>query len=118
MGTNDTIIAMTAIVMGMLTLLIPITGLTARFALKPLMEALAKYRELQGQDQAQQLLERRMALLEEQLHGMDRSIRDLVDESDFRRQLEGGRGRQALPVSRIVAEPQPALAAEAVLAER
>ncbi|CAA9328649.1 MAG: hypothetical protein AVDCRST_MAG89-2018 [uncultured Gemmatimonadetes bacterium] len=118
MGTNDTIIAMTAIVMGMLTLLIPITGLTARFALKPLMEALAKYRELQGQDQAQQLLERRMALLEEQLHGMDRSLRDLADESDFRRQLEGGRARQALPVSRIVAEPQPALAAEALLAER
>jgi hypothetical protein len=118
MNTNDTIIAMTAIVMGLLTVLIPITGLTARFALKPLMEALARYREMQGQDQAQQLLERRMALLEEQLHGMDRSIRDLVDESDFRRQLEGGRARQALPVSRIVAEPQPALAAETVLAER
>jgi hypothetical protein len=118
MNSNDTMIAMTAIVMGMLTVLIPITGLTARFALKPLMEALAKYREMQGQDQAQQLLERRMALLEEQLHGMDRSIRDLVDESDFRRQLEGGRARQALPVSRIVAEPQPALAPEALLAER
>jgi hypothetical protein len=117
MSTNDTIIAMTAIVMGMLTFLIPITGLTARFALKPLMEALAKYRELQGQDQAQQLLERRMALLEEQLHGMDRSLRDLVDESEFRRELENGRPRQALPISRIVAEPQPA-PAEAVLVER
>jgi hypothetical protein len=81
------------------------------------MEALAKYRELQGQDQAQQLLERRMALLEEQLHGMDRSIRDLVDESEFRRELESGRSRHALPISRIVADPQPATA-EAVLVER
>ncbi|HZG44276.1 MAG TPA: hypothetical protein VEY93_15105 [Longimicrobium sp.] len=117
MSTNDTIIAMTAIVMGLLTVLIPITGLTARFALKPLMEALAKYRELQGQDQAQQLLERRMALLEEQLHGMDRSLRDLVDESEFRRELETGRPRQALPVSRIVAEPRP-VETEAVLVER
>jgi uncharacterized protein (DUF2164 family) len=116
MSPNETMIAMTAIVMGSLTVLIPITGLTARFALKPLMEALAKYREMQGSDQAQQLLERRMALIEEQLHGVDRSIRDLVDESDFRRQLETGRPRQALPVSRIVAEPQPA-AAEAVLAD-
>lgn len=117
MSTNETIVAMTAIVMSLLTILIPITGLTARFAMKPLMEALGKYREIQGQNEAQQLLERRMALLEEQLHGMDRSIRDLVDESDFRRELESGRTRQALPMPRIVAEPQPARAAEAVLAE-
>lgn len=117
MSTNDTIIAMTAIVMGLLTILIPIAGLTARFALKPLMESLAKYREMQGQNEAQQLLERRLALMEEQLHGMDRSLRDLVDESDFRRELESGRVRQALPVGRIVAEPQPARAAHAVAAE-
>ena len=37
--------AIVAIVMGMLVVLIPVAGLTARFALKPVVEALARYRE-------------------------------------------------------------------------
>lgn len=88
MSTNEAIIAGLAIFLGMLVVLIPITGLTARFALRPMMEALSKYRELAGQNEAQQLLERRIALMEEQLHSVDRSLRELGDESDFRRQLE------------------------------
>jgi hypothetical protein len=95
MGTNEAIIAALAIFLGMMVVLIPIAGLTARFALKPLMEALRSYRELQGENQAQQLVERRMALMEEQMHSMDRAIRELAEESEFRRDLESGHQKHA-----------------------
>lgn len=95
MGTNEAIIAALAIFLGMMVVLIPIAGLTARFALKPLMEALRSYRELQGDNQAQQLIERRMALMEEQMHSMDRTIRELAEESEFRRDLESGKQKHA-----------------------
>lgn len=107
MGTNETIVASLAIFLGLMVVLIPIAGLTARFALKPVMEALGKYRESQGDRQMQQLLERRMALMEEQMHSMDRSLRELLEESEFRRELESGRSRAAaLPLP--AAEPASA----------
>ena len=116
MGTNEAIIAGLAIFLGLMVVLIPITGLTLRFALKPVMEALGKYRESQGDRQMQQLLERRVALMEEQMHSMDRSLRELAEESEFRRELESGaRTRAALPLpaaepatpSAAVAQPEP-----------
>jgi hypothetical protein len=114
MGTNEAIIAALAIFLGMMVVLIPIAGLTARFALKPLMEALRSYRELQGDNQAQQLVERRMALMEEQMHSMDRSIRELTEESEFRRDLESGRQKQAaLPLPGVPERTQAQSAASA-----
>lgn len=109
MDVSSAIVAGLAIFLGLMVILIPITGLTARFALKPVMEALGKYRESQGDKQMQQLLERRVALMEEQLHGMDRSLRELLEESEFRRELEtGGRTRAValpLPTAEVPAPP-------------
>jgi hypothetical protein len=107
MDPNTAIIAGLAIFLGMMVILIPIAGLTARFALKPLMEALRSYRELQGDNQAQQLLERRMSLMEEQLHSVDRSMRELLEESEFRRDLESGKTAMAsLPLPGVPERPQ------------
>jgi hypothetical protein len=117
MGTNEAIIAALAIFLGMMVVLIPIAGLTARFALKPLMEALRSYRELQGDNQAQQLVERRMALMEEQMHSMDRAIRELSEESEFRRDLESGRQKQAALPLPGVPERMPAQSAANVQAD-
>jgi hypothetical protein len=88
MQISNEMIGLTAVVMGSLTVLIPIAGITARIALKPIVEAMARYRELKGADDTVSLLERRMSLMEEQLHGMDRSLRLLVEDADFRRRLE------------------------------
>ena len=88
MDVSENLIALVAVVLGSLTVLIPIAGITARIALKPMVEAMARYREMKGEDAAVGLLERRMSLLEEQLHGMDRSLRILVEDADFRRRLE------------------------------
>ena len=115
MDLNTAIIAGLAIFLGMMVILIPIAGLTARFALKPLMEALRSYRELQGDNQAQQFIERRVALMEEQMHSMDRSLRELLEESEFRRDLESGRQKAAaLPLPTV---PETVHASSAVQAE-
>lgn len=113
MDTNETIVSALAIFLGMMVVLIPITGLTARFALRPLMEAFRSYRQLQGENQAQELLERRMALMEEQLHSMERSMRELMEESEFRRDLESGKRTAALPLPGAAAPAQPQATAQA-----
>lgn len=88
MQVSNQLIGLTAVVMGSLAVLIPIAGITARIALKPIVEAMARYREMKGADDSVLMLERRLALMEEQFHGMDRSLRLLVEDADFRRRLE------------------------------
>lgn len=82
------IIGLTAVVLGGLAFLIPIAGLTARFALKPVIEAITVLRGGQMGDQRVGLLEQRINLLEEQLHAMEREQARLVEDNDFRKQLE------------------------------
>ena len=88
MQISGELIGLSAVVLGGLAILIPVAGITARVALKPIVEAMARYREMKGEDVAVNLLEQRMRLMEEQLPGMDRSLRLLVEDADFRRRLE------------------------------
>ena len=88
----ELLIPLTAILMGGLVFLIPVAGLTARFALKPILEAIAQLKGTQGADQRVALLEQRLALLEEQFHVIERDHQRLVEESDFGKQLEAPRG--------------------------
>lgn len=62
--------------LGILTVLIPIAGLTARFALKPIVEAIARMREVQAGTTGRELsvLEQRVALLEQQYQALDSSV--------------------------------------------
>ncbi|HEX8691874.1 MAG TPA: hypothetical protein VF746_05615 [Longimicrobium sp.] len=94
----ELLIPILGVIFGGLTILVPIVGITARIALKPVMESWARYRELRGNDDAVVMLERRMALMEEHLNSIDRSVQLLLEESDFRRKLEvGGSAPAALP---------------------
>jgi len=89
--------AITAIIMGMLVVLIPIAGLTARFAIKPIAESMAKLRQGNMDRQVVEMLERRLSLLEQEVHGLG-GMRDdvarLLEEAEFQRQLKapGGQG--------------------------
>src|SRR5688500_6327566 len=56
-----------AVVMGISIILVPVIGFTARFALKPLVEALAAARGRVVSEQELRLLEERLALLERQI---------------------------------------------------
>ncbi|HYJ78929.1 MAG TPA: hypothetical protein VEW03_04985 [Longimicrobiaceae bacterium] len=93
----ELLIPLVSVVMGCLIVLIPVAGITARIALKPIMESWAKYRELRGNDETVLMLERRMGLIEEHLNSIDRSMNHLLEDADFRRRLEAGGGSRPLP---------------------
>jgi hypothetical protein len=84
--------AVLGVVMGTSIVLIPIIGLTARFALKPTVEAFARVFEGRGRDEAVQLLERRVALLEQQVEVMESSFGRFEETSRFDVQLRSGEG--------------------------
>lgn len=79
-----------AVFMGTSIVLIPVIGLTARFALKPTVEALSKLFQTKGMEETVQILERRMALLETQLESIDTSVSRLADASEFHQKLRAG----------------------------
>ena len=78
--------------LGILTVLIPIAGLTARFALKPIVEAIARMREMQAGATGRELnvLEQRVALLEQQYQALDSTVERIAEIKDFDRQLTAG----------------------------
>lgn len=75
--------------LGILTVLIPIAGLTARFALKPIVEAIARMREVQAGATGRELnlLEQRVSLLEQQYQTLDNTVERIAEIKDFDRQL-------------------------------
>lgn len=88
--------AILAIFMGMMVVLIPIAGLTARFALKPVVESFAKVFQSKAVEETLAITERRVALLEQQLEVMDETVRRLTEAQEFDAQLKG-RKNAALP---------------------
>lgn len=76
-----------SIVLGLSVVLIPIAGLTARFALKPVVEAFARLGEHRGLEETVAILERRLDLLEAQNESMDQSLRRIADAVEFDRKL-------------------------------
>jgi len=59
--------ALIATILGISTVLIPIAGFTLRFALKPIVEAMAISRRSKNSDAELSLLQQRVALLERQM---------------------------------------------------
>jgi len=79
--------ALLAVFMGTSIVLIPIIGLTARFALKPTVEALSKFFEKKGGDEAVLILERQMALIEHQLESIESNVQRLAETAEFDRKM-------------------------------
>lgn len=89
--------AIVAIIMGMLVVLIPIAGLTARFALKPVVESLARVLHSRTVEDTVQITDRRVALLEQQVESLEGTVARLREERDFDRELQSGAGSAQLP---------------------
>ncbi len=91
---DPNVIPVVAIVGGLLVVLIPVAGITARFAFKPIVESIAKLKAIQatapGGADVQQL-EQRVGKIEQQLEGIDVSLQRLIEAKDFDRQLSSGR---------------------------
>ena len=92
MQNIEVLIPLVAIVMGTLMFLIPIAGFTARFAFKPIVEAMAKYREMQAGTSGRELnvLEQRVALLEQQYSVLENDMHRITELREFDRQLTSG----------------------------
>ena len=88
--------AIIAVIMGVSIVLVPVIGLTARFALKPLVESMGHFFQGKGVEENVKILERRMALLEQQLDSMDASLRRLAEVAEFNDELRGGPARPGL----------------------
>ncbi len=82
-------VALVAVIMGVSIVLIPVAGLTARYALKPIVEAIGRYFEGQGTQESIQIVERRLGLLEHQLDELQGSLNRLVEVSEFDARLRG-----------------------------
>lgn len=89
--------AIVAIVMGVSIILIPVAGITARFALKPMVEALSEFFAAKGQEETVRILERRVSFLEQQVESMDQALERLEEVDDFHRRLESGTGDETSP---------------------
>jgi len=81
-----------AVIMGISVVLVPVIGLTARFALKPVVEALSKVFQSRDAAESYQIMERRMALMEAQIEAMENSMNRLTATAEFDAQLRAGSG--------------------------
>jgi hypothetical protein len=88
-GVMDALVPLAAVIMGTLIILIPVAGLTARFAIKPIVEAVARLRE-SGNSRELSILEQRVALLEQQLQNVESSVDRIAAGREFDRQLGSG----------------------------
>jgi hypothetical protein len=84
-----------AVFMGISIVLIPVLGITARFALKPTVEALSRLFEGRGSDEAVSILERRMALMEQQIESIESNVHRLVEMGEFQHELHSPMADQA-----------------------
>lgn len=82
--------AIVAVIMGLSIILIPVIGLTARFALKPFVEALGQYLNQKDTAETVKILERRVALLEHQLEVLEHDVEEIGEVTRFHQELESG----------------------------
>ena len=91
------LVALVSVILGISVVLIPIMGLTARFALKPVVEALARVFESRSVDETVRILERRVELQEQQIEALQSSLEKLTETQEFDRQLAAPRAGDAAP---------------------
>ena len=73
-----------------LAVLIPVAGLTLRFAVKPFLRELADLRAARRGEILESHSGERLARMERQLEDLETSIRRLVEVAEFDRQLKSG----------------------------
>ena len=87
--------ALLAVFMGISIVLIPVLGITARFALKPTVEALSRLFDRRGSEEVISILERRMGLMEQQIESIESNVERLVEMSEFHHELQSPAKDQA-----------------------
>jgi hypothetical protein len=67
--------------------LVPVVALSARFALKPVMETWMKLRQGETTDQEKIMQDRRIALLEAELQNVQQQLQQRVEADEFAQKL-------------------------------
>lgn len=70
-----------------LIVFVPVAGITARIALKPLIDSLIRIAEMRRSTEEVRLLDKRIALLEQELHGVKEEVQELTEQKEFYRRL-------------------------------
>ncbi len=105
-STLELLIPILGILVGGAVVLTPILALSARYALKPALEAFAHYKETQAGNGGAILQDRRIELLEAELQALQSTVQRIAEADDFQRRLNGTAGepaQQNQPSSRPVA---------------
>lgn len=74
-----------------LAVLIPVTGLTLRFGVKPFLKELADIRAARRGELIENVSNERLMRIERQLGDLETSMRRLIQVAEFDRQLKSGR---------------------------
>ncbi|MEX2582381.1 MAG: hypothetical protein WD766_03865 [Gemmatimonadota bacterium] len=90
MSEFDILVPIIAILVGGTVVIIPLLGLTARFALKPLVESWSRFREAPIADERERVLDRRISLLEDQVQILEKQNAELIEAREFSMRLETG----------------------------
>lgn len=80
-------IGVLAVLLGGITVLVPVIGLTLRFALRPVLETWGRMRSMPAPEGQTELLGRQVALLESELQQVQHAVQGLVEAQDFQRRL-------------------------------
>jgi hypothetical protein len=91
------VVALVATILGISVVLVPVIGLTARFALKPVVEALGRVFESRSNDESMRILERRVELQEQQIEALQAVLKQVSDTQEFDRQLSASKRAELAP---------------------
>lgn len=78
------------ILVGGLIVFTPIAGLTLRFALKPLVDSIARLMEVRARRDEADLLEKRVSLLEQEVSMARTELKEVRDRDEFYQRLGPG----------------------------
>lgn len=81
------IVALVSAILGISIILVPVIGITARFALSPTVEALSKLFDSRSKDESLRILERRLELQEQEINMLTQAVRSLAEGQEFDRAL-------------------------------
>jgi hypothetical protein len=84
---EDIILGGLSILFTGLVVLVPVFGLTLRFAIKPFFDTWAEIQRSRVNDDHSDLLARQVSLLELELPDVQRTLQSVTDSQDFQRRL-------------------------------
>ena len=84
---------MLAVLLGGIVVLVPVLGLTVRYALRPMIESWVKMKTNPTLESQNDLLARQVALLEAEVQHLQGTVQGLVEGQDFQRALQGEKSR-------------------------